>query len=151
MLLGGHTSCQEGCTYSSRTNMKLHRFDFVLLGMGCRPSDLALRFQPTSYKQAVQAVRELQASCTLDVKGSGYCGQHTRQSLLSTYNGSGRSVILQGTQPNGCSHLTRVVMLPFHEIRRLPALTYISDLNVTPFTRYTGYPRWYTFLTYKVT
>ena len=122
---------------------------YVLPGLTFRLWLSELRL--TSYKQAVQAVREPQASCTLDVKGSGYCRQHTRQSSLSTYNGSRRSVILQGTQPNGCSHLTRVVMLPFHEIRWLPALVYISDLNVTPFTRYTGYPRWYTSLTYKVT
>ena len=71
--------------------------------------------------------------------------------LMAHISATNVTSILQGTQPNGCSHLTRVVMLPFHKICRLPALVYISDLNVTPFMRYIGYPRWYTSLTFKVT
>jgi hypothetical protein len=41
---------KQRSTYSNRTNMeqpKLDWFDFMLLGMGCRPSDLALRLRPT--------------------------------------------------------------------------------------------------------
>ena len=40
MLLGGRPGCHEGRAYSSRTNveqLKLHRFDYMLLGMGYRP------------------------------------------------------------------------------------------------------------------
>ena len=56
ILLGGHTGCQEGRAYSGRTNieqMKLHRFNFTLLGMGRWHSDFASQI----------SADKLQASC----------------------------------------------------------------------------------------